>query len=117
VRDILAPIIDEAVNWKSLGFPLRCLKIVEYEKSPGDGEAAAVFAEVKKKHSRWHAFISYSHQDSAEAGTGRLQLVYSHTRHRSIQLMRAALRADSAKVLSRALTRLSIRCPPDVVAI
>jgi hypothetical protein len=67
VRDILAPIIDEAVSWMSLGFPLRCLKVVEYERWPRAGEAAAVFAEAKRRHARWHAFLSYSHQDRAEA--------------------------------------------------
>ena len=82
VRDILAPIIDEAVNWMSLGFPLRCLKIVEYEKSPAR-EAAAVFAEVKKKHSRWHAFISYSHQDRAEA-----DILYDELQRHGLQVFR-----------------------------
>jgi hypothetical protein len=68
VREILTSVVLEAVNWMSLGFPLRCLKIVEYEKSPSTGEAATVFAEVKAQHSRWDVFISYSHADQSQAG-------------------------------------------------
>jgi hypothetical protein len=67
VHDILAPLVDEAVNWMALGFPLRCLKVVEYEGSAVPGQAAPVFAEAKKKHHRWDVFLSYSHQDAAEA--------------------------------------------------
>lgn len=66
-RELLPPLVGEAVSWMGLGFPLRCLKVVEYDKSPRPGEAAAVFAEVKKVHSRWDVFISYSHQDAREA--------------------------------------------------
>jgi hypothetical protein len=54
-RGLLPPLVGEAVSWMALGFPLRCLKVVEYEKSPRPGEAAA-FAEVKKAHSRWDVF-------------------------------------------------------------
>ncbi|HJT76899.1 MAG TPA: toll/interleukin-1 receptor domain-containing protein [Gemmataceae bacterium] len=69
VRDILTRLIDEAVNWMSLGFPLRRLKVVEYERTPPPGQAAPVFADAKKKHSRWDVFISYSHEESEVAGT------------------------------------------------
>jgi hypothetical protein len=67
VREIITSVVHEAVNWMSLGFPLRCLKIVEYDKSESPGEAAAVFAEVKAQHSRWDVFISYSHADQVQA--------------------------------------------------
>ncbi len=83
VGEILGPIVDEAVNWMSLGFPLRCLKIVEYEKSPRAEEAAAVFAEVKKKHGRWQAFLSYSHQDREEA-----DVVYENLQEHGLQVFR-----------------------------
>lgn len=66
-REILAPVINSAVEWMKVGFPLRCLKIVAYENSAQLGEAAAVFSEVKTKHHRWDVFISYCHQDREEA--------------------------------------------------
>jgi TIR domain len=67
VHGVLTRLIDEAVSWMSFGFPLRRLKIVEYDRSQQAGEAAAVFAEVKRRHSRWDVFISYSHQDREAA--------------------------------------------------
>jgi hypothetical protein len=67
VRDILTWVVHEAVSWMSLGFPLSCLKIVEYDKLPWPGQAATVFADVKAQHSRWDVFLSYSHQDRAAA--------------------------------------------------
>jgi hypothetical protein len=65
-REILEPLIGEAVHWMALGFPLRRLKVVEYDRVPPTG-AAEVFAEVKKRYSRWDVFLSYSHQDCREA--------------------------------------------------
>jgi hypothetical protein len=66
IRGVLTPVIAEAVNWMALGFPLRRLKIVEYDKTDQPGVAATVFADLKQQHSRWDAFISYSHQDRQE---------------------------------------------------
>jgi hypothetical protein len=66
IQGVLTPVIAEAVNWMSLGFPLQRLKIVEYEKTDQPGVAATIFADVKQQHSRWDAFISYSHQDRKE---------------------------------------------------
>jgi hypothetical protein len=67
VQKILPPLVDRAVEWMKLGFPLRCLKIVEYDKSNKPGQAAPVFADIKSKHHRWDVFISYSRQDQKEA--------------------------------------------------
>jgi hypothetical protein len=82
-RDLLPPLVGEAVGWMALGFPLRCLKVVEYDKSPRPGEAAAVFAEVKKVHCRWDVFISYSHQDAREA-----DVVYEELTGRGLEVFR-----------------------------
>ena len=82
-QDLLPPLIGEAVSWMALGFPLRCLKIVEYDKSQQPGEAAAVFAAVKKVHSRWDVFISYSHQDAKEA-----DVLYDELKGRGLEVFR-----------------------------
>jgi hypothetical protein len=67
VRDILTRVVPEAVSWMALGFPLTCLKIVEYNRLPWPGEAAPIFAELKALYSRWDVFLSYSHQDRPAA--------------------------------------------------
>ena len=111
VKGILTPLISEAVNWMSLGFPLRRLKIVEYDKSPNLGEAAAVFAEVKKQHSRWDVFVSYSHQDQQEAdhlydGLRRTVLMCSATPRASSP----ARRGGTTSATLSALPATSCRC-------
>jgi hypothetical protein len=82
-KDILPPLIDEAVNWMSLGFPLRCLKIVEHERSRAPGRASPIFAEVKKKHHHWDVFLSDSHQDREEA-----DVLYGELQDRDIKVFR-----------------------------
>jgi TIR domain len=82
-RDLLPPLVGEAVSWMALGFPLRCLKVVEYDRTQRPGEAAAVFAEVKKAHSRWDVFISYSHQDAREA-----DVLYEELTGRGLEVFR-----------------------------
>ncbi len=88
VREVLIPVVNEAVNWMSLGFPLRCLKIVEYERAPTDGEAAALFAEVKALHSRWDVFLSYSHADAAAADVVYEELTRTEVGGRPLQVFR-----------------------------
>ena len=97
VGEILTPVVTEAVNWMSLGFPLRRLKIVAYDKMPSlprqndqVAEAAATFAEVKRQHSRWDVFVSYSHQDQ-----GAADIVYDEVRGQGFQVFR-----DSACLLT-----------------
>jgi hypothetical protein len=93
VRDVLVGMIDGAVEWMSHGFPLRRLKIVEYPLSGVAGQAAAVFAEVKQKHSRWDVFLSYCRQDWAAA-----DVVTGELRARGLRVFRDAhsLEAGSA---------------------
>jgi hypothetical protein len=80
VSDVLPPLIDAAVHWMALGFPLKRLKIVARSESKA-AEAKVLFAELKKKHASppfkdkpdseqdlgYDVFISYAHEDVAAA--------------------------------------------------
>lgn len=76
VAEVLGPLLEAAVNWMSIGLPLRVLKIVAYS----DGEAEALSQEFRRLKGRYEGFrperggaeeydvfVSYSHDNHKEA--------------------------------------------------
>jgi hypothetical protein len=72
VSEMIAPLLDAAVHWMALGFPLERLKIVARSDDQAT-ELAREFARLKGRYSyvdlggdpatRYDVFISYSHKD------------------------------------------------------
>jgi TIR domain len=76
MRAILAPLLEAAVNWMTIGLPLRVLKIVAYSDDAA-AELEEQFGRLKGSYERlkpetggaaeYDVFISYAHKDNREA--------------------------------------------------
>ena len=75
VTTMLPPIIEAAVHWMSIGFPLETLKIFAYDEASA-GEARKIFARLRAQHAapsmeksscEYDVFISYSRPDADAA--------------------------------------------------
>ena len=72
VSDILPPLLDAAMHWMSIGFPLKTLKIVTYSDKQSN-EAKELFGkfknanqpsvQTKKLINKYDVFISYAHEN------------------------------------------------------
>ncbi|HJQ68248.1 MAG TPA: toll/interleukin-1 receptor domain-containing protein [Blastocatellia bacterium] len=76
VSSMISPLLDAAVHWMSLGFPLKCLRIVAYSDDQAT-ELQNEFARLKPKYQNvslestqafeYDVFISYAHDNDKEA--------------------------------------------------
>jgi hypothetical protein len=62
VEEMAEPLVDTAMRWMGVGFPLDCVKIVCLTADNAHS-AAAVFRGLKQRHAQFDVFISYCHQD------------------------------------------------------
>lgn len=78
-QEILSAIVEAAVNWLGLGLPVKHIKIAIYNQS-GLEEIMQIFPQLKEKYNQnapkvdkevddyqYDIFVSYSHQNTAEA--------------------------------------------------
>jgi len=87
VAEMIAPLVDAAVNWMLRDFPLQLLIIVEYSASRAE-KLKTEFAQVKERYTfsqptlandyLYDVFVSYSREDA-----GAIKTVVSELRHLS----------------------------------